>query len=278
MKSLRHIFLIPIIFLSTNIYCIESDNAFQEQSMLAVLYLRTSAEYKANATQTYASAKRHIDKALMEKSWTALLNQKEEYEGLPPAIILDIDEAVLDNSEHQVRSIKNGTSYPTGWKEWVSEESAKPLPGVVDYLSYAHSKKIKIFYVTNRTHDLEEYTKNNIKAIGLPFDDDIDVLLMKNEKGWSSDKTSRRNLIKKDYRVIQIIGDQLDDFIPSEETEVSINERKALIDTYADMWGEKWFMLINPMYGQWEEVLYEYCWECYPKQSDKIKQRLKALE
>ena len=46
----------------------------------------------------------------------------------------------------------------------------------------------------------------------------------------------------------------------------------------ADMWGEKWFMLINPMYGQWEEVLYEYCWECYPKQSDKIKQRLKALE
>ena len=108
MKSLRHIFLIPIIFLSTNIYCIESDNAFQEQSMLAVLYLRTSAEYKANATQTYASAKRHIDKALMEKSWTALLNQKEKYEDLPPAIILDIDEAVLDNSDHQVRSIKNG--------------------------------------------------------------------------------------------------------------------------------------------------------------------------
>ena len=40
---------------------------------------------------------------------------------LPPAIILDIDETVLDNSEHQVRSIRNGTSYPI-WKEWVSEK------------------------------------------------------------------------------------------------------------------------------------------------------------
>ena len=278
MKSLRHIFLYCIIFFTNIPFADEIDNSYQKQSLLAVLFKRTSAEYKANTFQIYTSAKNNIDKALADKSWTALKNQLKDYQNLPPAIILDIDETVLDNSEHQVRSIKNGTNYPIGWKEWVSEESAGALPGVKEFLSYANTKGIKIFYVTNRTHDLEEYTRNNIKSLGLPFDNDMDVLLMKNEKGWGSDKTSRRDLIKKDFRVIQIFGDQLDDFIPLTESAKSMNERKILIDKYADMWGEKWYMLINPMYGEWEEALYEHCWSCYPEENDRVNQRLKALE
>ena len=278
MKSLRHIFLYCIIFFTNTTFADEVDNSYQKQSLLAVLFKRTSAEYKANTFQIYNSAKNNIDKALADKSWTALKNQLKDYQNLPPAIILDIDETVLDNSEHQVRSIKNGTNYPIGWKEWVSEESAGALPGVKEFLSYANTKGIKIFYVTNRTHDLEEYTRNNIKSLGLPFDNDMDVLLMKNEKGWGSDKTSRRDLIRKDFRVIQIFGDQLDDFIPLTESAKSINDRKILIDKYADMWGEKWYMLINPMYGEWEEALYEHCWSCYPEENDRVNQRLKALE
>ena len=278
MKSLRQIFLYCIIFFTNTPFADEIDNSYQKQSLLAVLFKRTSAEYKANTFQIYTSAKNNIDKALADKSWTALQNQLKDYQNLPPAIILDIDETVLDNSEHQVRSIKNGTNYPIGWKEWVSEESAGALPGVKEFLSYANTKGIKIFYVTNRTHDLEEYTRNNIKSLGLPFDNDMDVLLMKNEKGWGSDKTSRRDLIRKDYRVIQIFGDQLDDFIPLTESAKSMNERKILIDKYADMWGEKWYMLINPMYGEWEEALYEHCWSCYPEENDRVNQRLKALE
>ena len=278
MKSLRHIFLFCLIFFNKAPLASEIDNSYQKQSLLAVLFKRTSAEYKANTYQVYASAKKNIDKALEDRSWTALVNQNKNYEDLPPAIILDIDETVLDNSEHQVRSIKNGTNYPIGWKEWVSEESASALPGVKEFLTYAKAKGIKIFYVTNRTHDLEEYTRNNVKALGLPLDNDEDVLLMKNEKGWTSDKTSRRDLIKKDYRVIQIFGDQLDDFIPLKDTASSVNSRKELIDQFADMWGEKWYMLINPMYGEWEETLYEHCWSCFPEESDRVKQRLKALE
>ena len=278
MKSLRHIFLFCLIFFNKAPLASEIDNSYQKQSLLAVLFKRTSAEYKANTYQVYASAKKNIDQALEDRSWTALVNQNKNYEDLPPAIILDIDETVLDNSEHQVRSIKNGTNYPIGWKEWVSEESASALPGVKEFLTYAKAKGIKIFYVTNRTHDLEEYTRNNVKALGLPLDNDVDVLLMKNEKGWTSDKTSRRDLIKKDYRVIQIFGDQLDDFIPLKDTASSVNSRKELIDQYADMWGEKWYMLINPMYGEWEETLYEHCWSCFPEESDRVKQRLKALE
>ena len=278
MKSLRHIFLYCIIFFNHAPFASEIDNSYQKQSLMAVLFKRTSAEYKANTFQVYSSAQNNIDRALADKSWTALIYKNKDYQDLPPAIILDIDETVLDNSEHQVRSIKNGTSYPVGWKEWVSEESASSLPGVSEYLSFANAKGIKVFYVTNRTHDLEEYTRNNIKALGLPLDEDRDVLLMKNENGWGSDKTSRRDLIKKDYRVIQIFGDQLDDFIALEKTATTIGERKALIDQHSSMWGEKWFMIINPMYGEWEEALYEHCWSCFPEKSDRINQRLKALE
>ena len=278
MKSLRHIFLYCIIFFNHAPFASEIDNSYQKQSLMAVLFKRTSAEYKANTFQVYASAQNNIDRALVDKSWTALVYKNKDYQDLPPAIILDIDETVLDNSEHQVRSIKNGTSYPVGWKEWVSEESAGALPGVSEYLSYANAKGIKVFYITNRTHDLEEYTRNNITALGLPLDNDRDVLLMKNENGWGSDKTSRRDLIKKDYRVIQIFGDQLDDFIALEKTATTIGKRKTLIDQHSSMWGEKWFMIINPMYGEWEEALYEHCWGCFPEQSDRINQRLKALE
>ena len=134
MKSLRHIFLCSIFFFNNAPIASEVDNSYQKQSLLAVLYKRTSAEYKANTFQVYSSAKNNIDKALQDKSWTAVLNQDKDYQNLPPAIILDIDETVLDNSEHQVRSIKNGTNYPVGWKEWVSEETAGALPGVKEYL------------------------------------------------------------------------------------------------------------------------------------------------
>ena len=86
------------------------------------------------------------------------------------------------------------------------------------------------------------------------------------------------DLIKKDFRIIQIFGDQLDDFIPLQKTATNITSRKALIDQYSDMWGEKWYMLINPMYGEWEEALYEHCWSCFPEESDRVIQRLKALD
>ena len=55
----------------------------------------------------------NLEKALKDKNWTAALEQGDSYQEKPPAIILDVDETVLDNSIFQARSILNGTSYPT---------------------------------------------------------------------------------------------------------------------------------------------------------------------
>ena len=254
----------------------EFDNSLQAQSMLSVLYAQSSAEYEASNIQTYVNAKSALDRALNDVTWTAATEQKDNFENKPPAIILDIDETVLNNIPFQARAIINGQSYPTGWLEWMLEESSDAVAGVSDFLEYAQSKGVKIFYVTNRIAVAEDATRNNIKKLGLPLDTDRDVLLMKNENGWTSDKVSRRELVAKDYRILLLIGDQLGDFLPLDETTLELDSRKKLADAYDHMWGSKWFMITNPMYGRWESAIYN---NEYPDTEDKLMQmRLEALD
>ena len=279
MKSRNLIYFCLILFtFIDNTYAKEKelDNSLQAQSMLSVLYAQSSAEYEASNIQTYVNAKSALNRALNDLSWTAAIEQKENFKDKPPAIILDIDETVLNNIPFQARSIINGQPYPTGWLEWMLEESSDAVAGVSDFLEYAQSEGVKIFYVTNRIAVAEDATRNNIKKLGLPLDTDIDVLLMKNENGWTSDKVSRRELIAKDYRILLLIGDQLGDFLPLDETTLELDSRKNLADTYKHMWGSKWFMITNPMYGRWEASIYN---NEYPDTEDELMQmRLEALK
>jgi len=252
------------------------DNSVQAQSMLAVLYAQSSAEYEANNLQTFAGAKLALEKALVNKNWTAAIEQKEDFSEKPPAVILDIDETVLNNIPFQARAIIKGESYPNGWVEWMLEEASTSVAGVYEFLKYADSKGIKIFYVTNRIAIAEEATRNNLKKLGLPFDTDRDVLLMKNENGWTSDKVSRRELIAKDYRILLLIGDQLGDFISLDEATAGMDSRKEIAAKYEEMWGKKWFMITNPIYGRWEASIYN---NEYPDtESELMQMRLKALK
>ncbi|MDA0755107.1 MAG: 5'-nucleotidase, lipoprotein e(P4) family [Proteobacteria bacterium] len=279
MKSRNLIYLSSVFCLfAADISATEEkiDNSVQAQSMLAVLYAQSSAEYEANNLQTYAGAKLALEKALANKNWTAAIEQKEDFSEKPPAVILDIDETVLNNIPFQARSIIKGESYPNGWVEWMLEEASTSVAGVYEFLKYADSKGIKIFYVTNRIAIAEEATRNNLKKLGLPFDSDRDVLLMKNENGWTSDKVSRRELIAQDYRILLLIGDQLGDFISLEEATAGMDSRKEIASKYEEMWGKKWFMITNPIYGRWEASIYN---NEYPDtESELMQMRLKALK
>ena len=271
LSSIFCIFTVYISAVEENI-----DNTLQAQSMLAVLYAQSSAEYDANNIQTYTGAKLALDVALTEKNWTAAIEQKGNFVDKPPAVILDIDETVLNNIPFQARAIIKGEGYPNGWIEWMLEEASTSVAGVKDFLDYAERKGIKVFYVTNRVAIAEEATRNNLKKLGLPLDTDRDVLLMKNENGWTSDKVSRRQLIAEDYRILLLIGDQLGDFIPLEEATVNIDSRKAISKKYKDMWGKKWFMITNPIYGRWEASIYN---NVYPETEEElIQMRINALE
>ncbi len=272
MKSLRHISLLLFIVFTGDSFASEDNKAFQEQSMLSVLYVQTATEFAANNIQTYANAKDALLKGLEDSSWKAALEQVDNFEDKSPAIILDVDETVLDNSNFQARTILSGLSYPNGWAKWVNESNAGAVEGVYDFLHFADKKGVKIYYLTNRLESFREATKKNILKLGLPFEDDA-VLLMRSEENLR-DKTDRRKKIANENRIVLIIGDQLTDFISTKEAYVFHTERKKLAKKYSDLWGTKWFLVTNPTYGRWELSIYED----YPSSEEEaIETRKKTL-
>ena len=79
---------------------------------------------------------------------------------------------------------------------------------------------------------------------------------MRNERPeWTRDKSSRRRFVAKDYRVLLLIGDDFNDFVPAE---TSLLQRTALMQRHRDQWGVSWFALPNPQYGSWTRALYGF--------------------
>ena len=273
MKSLRHTLFLLITITYGYSYASEEDKSFQEQSMLSVLYVQTSTEFAANNIQTFNNASKALDMALQDKTWTAALEQKNNFSSKKPAIIVDVDETVLDNSSFQSRTILSGLSYPNGWAKWVNESNASAVEGVYEFLHYANDSGVKIFYVTNRLESFREPTIKNLKRLGLPFDDNKNTLLMRVDENVR-DKTERRRNIADDYRIVLLVGDQLTDFISTKEAYVFHSDRKKLAKKYSDMWGSKWFMITNPTYGRWELSIYDKM----PKSEEEaIQKRKEAL-
>ena len=204
MKSLRHTLFLLITITYGYSYASEEDKSFQEQSMLSVLYVQTSTEFAANNIQTFNNASKALDMALQDKTWTAALEQKNNFSSKKPAIIVDVDETVLDNSSFQSRTILSGLSYPNGWAKWVNESNASAVEGVYEFLHYANDSDVKIFYVTNRLESFREPTIKNLKRLGLPFDDNKNTLLMRVDENVR-DKTERRRNIADDYRIVLLV-------------------------------------------------------------------------
>ena len=273
MKSLKLIFLLLITLAWEYSYASEKDKSFQEQSILSVLYVQTSTEFAANNIQTFNNASKALDMALKDKTWTAALEQKDNFVSKDPAIIIDVDETVLDNSSFQSRTILSGLSYPNGWAKWVNESMATAVEGVYEFLHYANESNVKIFYVTNRLESFREPTIRNLKSLGLPFDDNLNSLIMREDENVR-DKTKRRKNIAEDYRIVLLLGDQLTDFISTKEAYVYHSDRKKLANKYSDMWGSKWFMITNPTYGRWELSIYD---EMPKSEEEAIQKRKETL-
>lgn len=224
----------------------------------ATLWVQTAAEYDALTLTVYQSASSQLNNALNIDSWTAAVEQEDNsYRDLPPAIIMDVDETVLDNSSFQARLIKANKSYSTKrWNDWVREEKANAIPGALAFAKEANAKGITVFYLTNRESSVEEATYDNLEKLGFPLEEGTDVLLTKNERSeWTSAKVNRRKYLASNYRILMLFGDNLNDFVPTEG--LNLKERDQLIERHRDRFGTQWFMLPNPVYGSWEEALYD---------------------
>lgn len=235
----------------------------------ATLWMQTSAEYRASALGTYAAARRQLDAALADPSWSAM-NQTGA-SSLPNAVILDLDETALDNTPFEARSIRKGTTFDTpSWQAWVSEANAHAVPGASEFLAYAQSRGVTPFYITNRDFTPEHPpTLANLQKLRFPVTDDT-LLTRGKRPEWRSDKTSRRDHVASTHRVLLLIGDDLNDFVDARDKKLA--ERDAIMQTTAAQWGTRWFMIPNPIYGSWERAVSEGKTGC-----EQLRKKIDAL-
>lgn len=221
----------------------------------AHLWQQTAEEYRASTLQAYAAARRGLDAALADPSWTAAPEQAGDFSHLPPAIILDVDETVLDNSPYATRSIRAGRRYEEpSWHQWCREARAEAIPGAREFTQYAASRGVAVFFITNRLAEVHQATRDNLGKQGFPLVADRETVLNRGLRPeWdSSDKSARRAFVANQYRVLMLLGDDLNDFLPARKT---LAERRQLTAPFAGWWGSRWIILPNPVYGSWEEAV-----------------------
>ena len=225
----------------------------------SVLWLQRSAESIASATQAFQLATQNLEKALRDPAqWPEAVTPAIAISPRPSAIIVDVDETILNNTPEQAALIAAGRrKFDRGlWEAWQERANAEPIAGALDFIKYATAKGVRVFYVTNRTN--EPKLRDNLQAHGFPVATQPDVVLLPGEcstGGTSTDKECRRQDVAKNYRVLLLIGDDLGDFLSV--SGLSADERIKQARAQAARWGREWIILPNPAYGSWERVFYD---------------------
>ncbi|MBD2563948.1 MULTISPECIES: 5'-nucleotidase, lipoprotein e(P4) family [Nostoc] len=266
--------LVPVLLLSQ----LQQDTVeitskqLNQQGMLAVNWVQQSGEYRALTYQAFNIAKLTFDTA-KSKNITR------------PAIIVDIDETVLDNSPYQAGLLDTNNSFEiTAWNQWIKEEKAKAVPGAVEFVNYVNKNGGKVFFISNRdeksakdakSNDLEIATINNLKSVGFTGVNGQTVLLKgeftkkidgkeNTSKQWRVEAVKNGSADGKRYTVIALIGDNLNDF--DETIGKSNQQRRDHVDKNRSFYGvfnitreivkPAYIAIPNPMYGNWETGIY----------------------
>jgi len=240
MKKIFPILFIISIILSACQQKDFDDQKSQDHLIMSVLWYQRAAEMQAIYHQSFNWAKKRIDEAVKKGTKSK------------KAVVVDIDETMLDNSPFEGRAIQTGKGFSSEtWEDWVNKVSAKALPGAVEFSKYAEAKNIEIFYISNRSNEYFDVTLKNLQKEGFAFADSSHLLL----KTTTSSKKARRGKVKENYEIVLLIGDNMGDFNELFEDR-SENYGFNLIEENKEKFGELFIVLPNPMYGAWErEVL-----------------------
>jgi acid phosphatase len=231
------------------------------RTLYANAYVQASAEYRACCHGIYASA---------------AIRLREILEGLepdprPPAVLMDLDETVLDNSRFQTFLYVNGLTFTDElWDafERGGVQEVGLVPGARAFIEEAESLGVTVVYLSNRNERNLRWTAQAVGHAGLNAES-IEKRLYLKPEGGSSDKTARRDAVSERYNVLMYFGDNLRDFsevfasprLPAgataDDRRDAISERAAAADDAVGRWGIDWFVLPNPVYGEWEKLIGE---------------------
>ncbi|HUQ33125.1 MAG TPA: 5'-nucleotidase, lipoprotein e(P4) family [Pyrinomonadaceae bacterium] len=241
----------------------QADNVYQEG---AILWTQTSGEVRALAYQAFNLARMMLDRDL----------QSNRRSRMRRAVVVDADETVLDNSRYQATLQKNRQNYDSRtWTEWVKRVEAEAVPGAVEFLRYAASRGVRVFYITNRNLVEREATAENLKKLGFPNVSDQTLLVRTDAK--TSSKEPRRQSVSSKYRIVLLMGDNLNDFAEVFEQSKTVADRLAAVERNKAEFGKRFIVLPNAMYGDWESAIYDYNFKLTDEEkAAKRKSRLKT--
>jgi 5'-nucleotidase (lipoprotein e(P4) family) len=237
----------------------QADNEYQTG---AVLWQQSAAEARALQYQAYALARLMLDRDLR-------VNARLKH---PRAVVVDVDETVLDNSAPQAALVINRQAFTSaGWTDWCNRAKAPAISGAVEFLRYAAARHVRVFYVTNRRDAEKAGTITNLKQLGFPDVSDETVVVRTDV----SSKEPRRQKISERYRIVLLCGDNLADFSNVFEGKTT-EERAAAVDVARQKFGTQFIVLPNPMYGDWENAIYGY--DSRLSEQEKAARRKAALK
>jgi len=226
---------------------------------IAIAWQQHSGEYRALSFQAYNFAKLSLNDRLQQIP-----------AGKPNCVVVDIDETVLDNSAFQGQEVKKGVSFDVkDWVGWTAKGAADTVPGALAFLKYAQSKQVETFYITNRDQADYAGTLANLQRLGFPFADETHLIV----KTTTSDKEPRRQRVSERYNILLLCGDNLSDFSnvfyrEGKNTRDEVNRLQAEFGTH-------FIVLPNPMYGDWEKLLYK---GEHLNEKEKSLQRIEGLK
>ena len=231
-----------------------SSNSIVDGKLFATAWQQRSAEYRALCYQAFNIARLRLDQS-----------GKESF-AKPKAIMTDIDETILNNSPYEAHQLLQGKDYDeASWKAWTSMAAADTMPGALRFLQYASSKGVEIFYVTNRDENERVGTLRNLKKYDFPNADNEHLLL----KQKISSKEERKKSIEENHTIVLLMGDNMNDFSFLFEKKQP-DERAKVADNFAADFGNRFIVLPNPVYGDWEFSLYHYNYSLTPTQKDSV--------
>lgn len=231
-----------------------SQQTVNDQLLMGVLWMQKSGEFEALCFQAYNAARMMYDLELTKKHDQKL------------AVIVDIDETIFNNMPLEAALIGTDLTYSKLWTEWCKAARAQALPGAVEFLNYVVVKGGDVYYITNRSADVKEYTMANLENAGFP---QVKEHLMVMEKPEQASKESRRQIVMKDHEVVILMGDNLNDFCDLFYG-ASLESRLLLAKALKDEFGHRFIILPNPVYGDWETAIYGGTYPPVP-QMDKLR-------
>lgn len=264
MKKICSLLFVSLIF--SNVFGQDSTSKliYTEESLksLPVLFMQTAAEYRALCYQAFNTAKYQMEEMLEHHRKRA---RREHW-----AIVTDLDETILDNSPEEARLIKRNKDWNTkDWNYWINEANATEVPGAGDFLRWANSMGISIFYISNRDTSQVMSTLANLQKLNLPNADTSHMMFLAN----TSSKEARRQAVMTQHKVKMLLGDNLNDFMNVFEKK-DISSRKTEVDGQHENWGVRFIVLPNAYYGEWENALYNYKRGLTPAERDAMRRSL----